>query len=859
MPPRKQATAVSIESGAIQLDGRLHEDVWRRIPAVTDFVQKNPVEGADPADKMEVKIAYDDVAVYVGARMYAKDPQLIQAPVGRRDNIGQMESIIVSLDTYLDRRTAFTFAVSASGVRADWYNPVDEEDEDDESFNPVWEARAAVDTLGWTAEMRIPFTQLRFNDRPSQVWGLNIARRVPTRNEEDYWVPIPRNEVGWASRFGDLTGIEGVKPTRRIELLPYVASDATVSANRDPANPFDDGRNIRSRVGGDVKLGLGPNLTLEGTVNPDFGQVEADPAEVNLSAFETFFDEQRPFFIEGSQLFEGQGPGYFYSRRIGAQPRGSATGDFVDYPTNSTILGAAKLTGRLSSGTSVAALGALTDREYARGFDIESGVTERVRVAPLVGYGVARLQQEFGRNASTAGIVVTGVHRDLASGDPLASILNRQAVTGGGDFTLRFMRGQYILGGYAGFSAIEGDTAAIRRVQTSSVHYFQRPDADHVSFDPLRTSLAGYTAALGGGRQSGRHWLWEGSAFAESPGFDLNDAGRLGGADSKGAEARLTYRETEPGKVFRAYEVELASENRWNFGDVKLFGALRTDIEAVWNNYWETAFTAWVDYRGQSHSLTRGGPLMGTGQAWVVIGRLSNNSSSTTHWRGRVYYGENELGEQTYRFSGGVSFRPGPRWQLSVDPNYLRAINPRQYITVRRGEGPSGTYGDRYVFSFIDRSTFLAQLRLSYAFTPDLTLETYAEPFAASGHYHGFGELPAARSRELRVYGVADSTSLRRNPDGTVTVTDRGQEFTLTGSTVDDSPSLDFNVLSFRSNVVLRWEWRPGSTLFLVWQQDRSQSEAARNLVGLDELGRSLAAAGDNFFAVKASFFIGLR
>ncbi|MGH7718265.1 MAG: DUF5916 domain-containing protein, partial [Gemmatimonadaceae bacterium] len=640
-PVAKRASAVRVADSGIELDGRLHETVWRDAPLVSDFVQKQPREGAEPDERTEVRFAYDGDALYVGARMFSRNPAAIQAPVSRRDNGTQAEYLLVSLDTYLDRRTAYTFGVTASGVRLDWYHPSDDEDDRETSFHPVWEARTSVDSLGWTAEMRIPFSQLRFNDLREQRWGLNLNRWIPARNEDVFWVPVPRDVQAWSSRFGALVGIEGARPTRRLELMPYVASDATLTGSRDPANPFDDGRNLSARAGGDVKMGLGPNLTLEATVNPDFGQVEADPAEVNLSAFETFFDEKRPFFIEGSELLGGNGPSYFYSRRIGSRPRGQVPDefDFVDYPKTSTILGAAKLTGRLASGTSLGALAAVTDREYAEGYVASTGVLERLRVQPRAGYAVVRAQQEFGAARSTAGVTMTGMARDLPDDDPLRSLLNRRSIAGGGDWSLRLRGGEYEIDGFVGFSYVEGDTSRIRALQESPVHYFQRPDQDHVTLDPLRTSLGGYAAEIEVERNSGRHWLWEVSVNAESPGFDLNDAGRLGDADGIFGFGSLTYRETKPGRLFQDYSISLNSENLWNFGGIRLFSALRTDVTTTFRNFWVGNFTAWMDLRSLSHNLTRGGPLMGTGRAWVVIGSLENAVGASTRWNGRIYYG----------------------------------------------------------------------------------------------------------------------------------------------------------------------------------------------------------------------------
>jgi len=362
---RHRADAVRVADGAIRVDGRLDDAAWPDVPALTDFVQKEPVEGSPANDRMEVRFAYDNAALYVGARMSSAAP--IQAPMDRRDNGDQAEHFGVFLDTYLDRRTASAFGVTAAGVRLDEYFGSDN-DEGESDYDPVWVARTSIDERGWTAELRIPFSQLRFTDRDPQVWGLNVKRWIPSRNEEVYWALVRRTEEGWASRFGDLHGISGIRPSRRIELLPYVASGSHVFGDPTPGNPFTDSVDVDGRLGLDAKVGIGSNLTLEATVNPDFGQVEADPAEVNLSAFETFFTERRPFFLEGINLLNNQDDNWFYTRRIGAAPAGRAPGDFVDYPATSTILGAAKLTGRLQSGTSIGMLGAVTGEEFARTF-----------------------------------------------------------------------------------------------------------------------------------------------------------------------------------------------------------------------------------------------------------------------------------------------------------------------------------------------------------------------------------------------------------------------------------------------------------------------------------------------------------
>jgi hypothetical protein len=846
--PHKQVRAVRLEGPGIKLDGRLDDAAWSSAPWITDFTQKIPHEGAPPTDSMRIAILYDGDALYVGARMYSKDPTKIQAPLSRRDNTSQADHLWVSFDTYHDRRTAYSFGVTASGVRMDWYHGTDNETDIDPGFDPVWEGKAVIDSLGWTTEMRIPFSQLRFTDLPAQVWGFNADHWNPATSEDVFWIPVPSNRTGWSSYMGELVGIEGIKPTRRLELTPYSAGNATLTGGRDVRNPFDDGTNLEARGGADLKMGLGPNITLDATVNPDFGQVEADPAVVNLSAFEVFFDEKRPFFTEGARLLRGNGPSYFYSRRIGQAPGCPGVGDYRDCPQNATILGAAKVTGRLASGMSLGGLAAVTAREYVRTFDSATATFGRVVVAPPAGYGVVRVQQELGASRSVIGVTLTTVQRDLG-GDPLLlGRYTRKAYTGGGDWVLRWDRGAYELRGYLGFSALSGDAAAIDRVQRSGVHFFQRPDADYVRYNPNRTSLTGSVADLWFRKTSG-NWLFDIETGWESPGYDPNDAGRLGNADGRTGFAGLIYRQTKPRGKFQSYSFSMSTFAEFDFGGDRQVMFVEPAVNLTFRNFW--TIQSYFDFypRAFDHSATRGGPTTATPQQWNYVIRLGNAFGAKTSWNFRVYYGEDELDGQTYRLSGGLSIRPSTRFQFSATPNYVRWGIPRQYVTTFGSGGPAATYGSRYVFARIDQPTFILQLRANYTIGPDLTLELYGEPFAAAGKYRGLGELSQARSFRLREYGTA-GTTIARDPSGNYTVTDNGGADTL------QIPNPDFHVLSFRSNAVLRWEWRPGSTLYLVWQQSRESFDQGGRLVGFRDLWDSFGAQGDNFLAVKISYWI---
>ena len=845
---RKQATALRVPNGSIRVDGRLDDEVWQKATPITDFVQKEPVEGAKPTDAMDVRLVFDDDVLYVGARMQSKDGR-IQAPLGRRDSTDQAEHILVSFDTFLDRRTAVVFGVTAAGVRIDRYHGSDQEDSFDSGFDPVWRAETNVSGDQWTAELWIPFSQLRFNPRTELTWGLNLYRFRPTLDEADYWIMIPRTVRAWSSRFGDVSGINGVVPPRRIEALPYLAGGATIDGDRDRNNPFDDGKNLEGRVGADIKMGLGPNLTLETALNPDFGQVEADPAEVNLTAFETRFPEKRPFFLEGAQLFNIGHPNFYYSRRIGARPIGSATGDYVEYPNQNTIIAAAKLTGRLQSKTSLGFIGAVTDAEEAR--VATAGITDRrtVAVSPHAYHFVGRMLQEFGPSASTAGLIVNYLHRDLEEGSALADLYTRNALAVGANTLLRFRGGQYQFRASGGGSFLNGSSKSVERWQRSSSHYAQRPDRTYSPLDPTKTTMAGWSVQMNFDKTGGRHWLWGANTKIDSEDFEVNDVAQLNGADGMLSNANIRWRETQPGKMFRSYYVQLDANTDTTLRQVMQTGRVRGTVNVTFLNYWTSSIQFSRDLATTSVSLTRGGPLMARGPGWTTNINLANRASSRTRASGNVYLQTNDDGADVKRVQGTVSMRPGPRWQFAVSPYYDRVTEPQQYVSTLSGGRPA-TYDNRYVFAFIDRSTASVEGRLTLTLKPDVNLDVYAEPFAASGHYYDYGELLEPASRARLKYGT-NGTILAVNPDGSQVVSVDGKSFNLRNR--------DFNTLSFRSNVVLRWEWRTGSTLYVVWQQERAGTEILGSRVNVGDAFRSVTAPGPNIFLIKTSFWLPVR
>jgi hypothetical protein len=851
----KFARAARLTGAPPHIDGVLDDPAWAQAPVIADFVQKIPVEGASPSVATEVRILYDDHGLYVGARLKRPDPNAIRTSITRRDGDSDAEVFTISLDPYLDRRTAYSFSISSGGVRGDAYHSQDSEDAGREAqYDPVWDARARVDAEGWIAEMHIPFSQLRFNAADVQTWGLELTRNIPDKNERLQWTLIPVSAAGFSSHFGRLEGISGIPSARRLELLPYVAADATYRANVSPANPFDD--KYSGRAGGDLKYGLGPNLTLDATINPDFGQVEADPAVVNLTAFEIVFDERRPFFIEGNELLTGRGqsfigrPSWFYSRRIGAPPRGVALGDFVDTPAYTTIASAAKVTGRLASGLSIGALAAITPREYAHTFDTTTAVTEQVAVEPPSSFGVLRLQQEFGSRQSNVGASLTHVHRWLDDRGGLEQLLPGDALAGGIDWRLRYMEGMYEVTGWLGGSRVNGDAAAISRLQRGSAHYFQRPDQDHISYDPTRTSLSGGTASIRFDKNAGRFTLAGAQISFRSPEFDINDAGQMRSGDDIDYNADIQLRDTKPNKYVRYYQFGTSMQGGLNYGGIQQYLRFNENFQFTFHSFWRLTGGVQVQRRSLSDDLTRGGPLMGTPNAYVLTTQVTSRPNVARTWTARTQYFNDEFGGWRWDLSAGVSIRPASQWQASVDPTYSHSVDSRQYVTTR-ADGTAETYGGRYIFGYIERSTLSARFRLNYALTPNFTVEAYAEPFAASGRYYDFGELPAPRSRALRTYGVAGTgTTIVEDENGVSTVTDGATTFTI--------PQLDFNRLSFRSNLVLRWEWLPGSTAFLIWQQSRQGQTPNGELIGPGDVWNSTKVPGDNIFVLKISYWLGI-
>ena len=807
-PPNKVVHALRVERGP-RIDGKLDDEVWRRARFVEDFLQKQPTFAASPTRHTRVALAYDAQALYVGARMGARGPRDIQTVMTRRDVTGSAERMIVSFDTFLDRRTAYSFAVTAAGVRADWFHPDNSEFSRDSSYNPVWDAEVTVDAEGWSAEMRIPFTQLRFPRGAEQRWGINFNRYIPQRNEDIFWIPVPKDETAWSSYFGELRGLSGIRQPTRIELLPYVTADMTLLGQALAQSSGDPRFSTGIRAGGNLTMGLGPNMIFNAAVLPDFGQVEADPAEVNLSGFETFFAERRPFFTDGAQLLDGSGPNFYYSRRIGSN--------------NTPILGAAKLTGRLPSRLSIGALAAVTGETST--VDGDTGAS--VPTAPLAGYGTVRLQQELGTDASFVAASLTGVSRALSADSPLADSILRDSIAGGVEWQLRFDRATYEVEGAFGFTRVSGEPAAIENLARNPVHLFQRPDQAHVVIDPTARSMFGLAGELEVEKRQG-NWLWEVESGFESPGFDPNQVGSLRSADDIFLFVGGRYRQPLRGRYLHTWDIGVGTVAEWNFGGARDPGYHFINGSVQSRGFWSLNGQVAVISPGMNDFATRGGPLMGTGWGQESSVSLSSPFAGRYRWSASLNQFRNQVGATGLSLQSSATLQPLDRLNISLTPSYSRVTDNRQYVTTVTPDEPvpaSGPFDDpsSYIFGAIERRQLSLRVRAQVAITPNLVVDTYLEPFAASGRYLSFGELAAPGSRQLAPWPTAEAD--------------------------------DFTVLSLRSTAVMRWEFVPGSTIFLVWQQNRRDNDAdAANV--FSGLGESFAIPGGTTLAIKISHWL---
>jgi hypothetical protein len=843
------------------IDGKLTDEVWSAAEVLTEFTQQDPDEGQPATERTEIRLLYDDQALYVGAHLFDHEAARVSRRLATRDSDGDADRIVVYLDPMHDRLTGAMFQVTASNVQTDGvlYNDT----WNDWSWDAVWQSRVSIDADGWSVEMRIPLSQLRFTSAEHQTWGLNISRFIRRKNENVWLEMVPKNETGLVSRMADLTGFDGLKPARRLELLPYTASRAEFINPQGSGNPFNDGSRLFGSAGLDMKWGLTSNLTVDATVNPDFGQVEVDPAVVNLSAFETFFPEKRAFFLEGAQIFGNFGrlgsnsfwgfnnsePQIFYSRRIGRSPQLQASGDFVDPPRATTILGAAKLTGKTGGGWSIGLLEAITSREMAHtstGF-----TTSEALVEPFSSYAVARVQHDIGRRAGI-GFLATSTTRQLD--DPAArNELVGGAYVGGGDgFLFLDQKKDWVITGDLAASRVNGSRAAITPLQLAPQRYYQRPDAPHVTLDPSATSMSGYSGRINLNRNSGLVQV-NAALWGVSPGFESNDLGFHTTGDRAGAHGVIIWRNVTPGNVIRSRTIWLSKFWVWNFNREIQNDGTMVNANATFLNYWNVGANAVIDRRALDDRLTRGGPLAENAADRNISWNIGSDGRKTFSMDVNNSYSWNVAGGWSRNLGLNFNVKPADGITLSLGPEWNRSYGIAQYVRTVVDPTATDTYGGRYVFSGIDQWQLAMTTRANVIFTPHVSLQVFMQPLLATGDYNGFKELARPRTLDFLHYGDNGSS---------LAFDAMSQTYTADPDGAGPAPPFrfgnpDYNFKSLRLNAVFRWEMRPGSNFYAVWtrqQQDLSNP-------GIFAPGRDVramfGAEGDDVILFKVAYWIG--
>ena len=843
----------------IRIDGALDEPDWHSAPVTTRFTQSYPNPGAEPQQRTEVRVLYDNTSLYVGIRAFDSHPDSIAQPLARRDAFGiYSDWLAFSIDSYHDRRTSFGFAVNPRGVQKD--EVISNDNVEDLNWDGVWQVTTAIDSLGWTAEFRIPLSQLRLGpvkNGAARVWGFQISRDIARYHERDTWSPYTSQSPGYVSSFGDLTGLRDIPVPARLDLLPYASSKLT-RAPGSSANPLFRRNDLKPSVGGDLNYGLPNGLTLTATVNPDFGQVEVDPAVVNLTAFETFFPEKRPFFLAGSDVFQfGQtqmeasysSQIFYYSRRIGRTPELSVPGSdiaYVDAPQESSILGAVKLAGR-THGWTVGLMDGVTATETAR-YVTTSGVRGTSTVEPRTNYAVGRLRCDFNDGNTAIGGMITATNRNVA--DTLVKdALRSHAFLGGIDFDHSWNSRNWILSGYVTESSVAGTPAAITATQLSSAHYYQRPDASYLHVDTTRTSLTGHMAELALAKRG----KWFGSLdYKEvSPGFEINDLGFIPRTDYRSVVPAVGYQSNNPGRIFQQYSVEAVSFDVWNFGNTLIRQSNTAFANATFNNLWAAGLQATYAPDQLSDQLTRGGPLALIPGLWSFNASVSSDSRRPAIVSAELQYQHDAAAGFAQGANVTLDVRPTSAIHVSFGPTFSITSSSNQYVRSVNDPLAIATYGDRYVFANLRQTTLSLDTRLDWTFSTSLSLQLYAQPFVSAGRYSAFKELIAPRTRRYAAYGL-DRGTISRGAEGI---------YAVDPDASGPAPAFDlsdpnFDVRSLQGDAVLRWEYRPGSTIFLVWQQQRNGVAPIGDFSFTRDVGDIFHEPPTNVFLVKATFWL---
>jgi hypothetical protein len=835
------------EGSAPKIDGIADEPAWDVVPWAGDFIQWIPANGAPPSQRTKFKIIYDDNYLYVAIMAHDSVPGDIVQRMSRRDGF-EGDFVEINIDSYHDYLTAYSFSATAAGVKGDERITLNGQFWD-ATWDPIWYLKTTVNENGYLAEIKIPLTQLRFSAEKEQVWGLEVKRRYFKKDERSVWQPIPESSTGYVSLFGELRGLSNLLPKKQFEITPYVVGSYE-HYKAEEGSPFHKGEEWKPRVGVDTKIGLTNNLTLDLTINPDFGQVEADPSEVNLTAFESYFEEQRPFFIEGRNIYTyGMEPGddsydgLFYSRRIGKAPSYEPDYDYVKAPENTAILGAAKITGKTKNGLSIGILESLTKKESAQVMNEGSDI-EKMVVEPMTNYFVARVDQELNQGNTIVGGMVTSTER--FNNDNHLTELPNAAQTVGLNMEHSWANKKYTVAAKFFGSRVTGDTASILSLQTASSRYFQRPDAKTMRLDSTRKSLNGTGGFVSFGRTVNSGWNFLTWVNWHSPQLELNDIGYMRNANDIHHIFWIGYRGSQPKGIFRNRNFNMAEWTGYNFDGVFKYWGLSANAKVKFMNYWELGIG--TNYDGQAHSQTmlRGGPIL------TIPSNMNYWINLETDERKKLDF--ELLFFQTFGFQRNmqvtdgaleITFRPSDRWEISLKPSINLNHNKMQYLTTETFESK-----DRYFMAELNQKTVVLEFRVNLSLTPDLSLQYYGQPFISSGTYSNYKWItnPKANRIEEQYQPVFPNANFEvdLNEDG-------NSDITL------GNP--DFKYVFFQSNMVLRWEYLPGSTIYLVWSQSRNDGdyEPSQLPFAFDEdMNRMFAIFPHDVFLVKLSYRIPL-
>ncbi len=856
MPEKKQYTT-SRAATPPDINGILDDECWQEGCWTDDFIQYEPYNGRPPSQKTSFIILFDDLNLYVAIKSHDVSPDSIVSRLSRRDQSeGDLAAVI--FDSFHDLRTAFVFGVSSSGVKYDEMITNDGQSSDF-TWDPNWWVKTFADGAGWNAEIKIPFSAVRFKKNSDDAWGLQVARVLYRKNETSMWQHIPKDAPGLVHLFGELRGLGQIKPWKICDITPYgIARAETYQA--EPDNPFlEHGKSSWLNGGIDAKIGVTNNMTMDLTINPDFGQVEADPSEVNLSAYETFFSEKRPFFVEGSNIMNFDigiddwavgNDNLFYSRRIGRSPQVTnelKEGWHADVPLQTAIIGAAKLTGKTKNGLSLGFLEAVTNEEKA---EIDTMGGRILKTAePLSNYLVGRLQKDIHDGNTIIGGMVTGVNRDL---DPdVINILHQAAYSGGADFTQYFKDKSWRLSARAAYSRVQGSREALKQTQMSSTHYFQRPDNHYAALDTTRNSLGGSGGRIQAMKLNG-HWRCLGSASWRTPGFEINDMGYIKEADQVLSVLWTGYTQWKPKGIYRNYDIGISGFSVWNFGGNSLSKGIDMTGSMDLKNFWSISVQGTLVFNGLGQSILRGGPMMK--YPGNYFGKITFSSDSrkklildcTTN--GKKGF-EGNLSEIQYSF--GITYKPTNYLLFSFKPLFVKSFYELQYILAEEVD-----HAEKFIFSSIDRKTISASFRINLNLTPDLTFQYWGQPFVASGRYY---------DHKLVNNPMGDDYKSRFHLYSPEQITTGGDGYHVDedmDGTIDYSfDRKDFNVREFLSNLVIRWEYNPGSSVYLVWSQSRNSSGDTGDFNLFGDLGNLFDSGNNkphNIFLIKLSYRIGL-